>query len=463
MKTRLATALLALLACGGADAKTRAKPAVPAPAPLPWPCGAAKPPTLGTAPHAWPKKAAKEPAARAPFHDPVFGTCVVRVSDRAKDLSHKGEAVGITNEYSRVGPFNADGSLLLLRSVEATWYVYDAATLLPKKKLTLDGAVDPRWDPRDPDVLYYTPDTRLVRYHVSSDASDDVRDFKDVFPGRGVTRVWGRYEGSPSDDGKRWAFMASKDDGSTVGILTFDLGEDPGNKDQRTGRLLGAYDFAKHVPVKGLQEGGPDNISISHSGKYALVPFEYCERDAPLGSFDHPCGAMVFDADLRKARPLLRTIGHEDLVVLAGGHDGVVFQDNDTDNLSVIDLESGDKTDLLPLDFSKGNMGFHVSGRGWKRPGWAVVSAYTESAKRQRTWMDGVVFLVELVKGGRVVQLAHHHSLRDDRTGDKDYFSEPHTTANADLTRIVWTSNWGRVHTNVTDVYMAEVPGGPPR
>jgi hypothetical protein len=459
---RALVALAALLACGGADAKTRVKQAA-APAPLPWPCGTAKPATLGIQAHAWPKKAAKEPAARAPYHDPVFGTCVVRVSDRAHDLSHKGEAVGITNEYSRVQPFNADGSLLLLRSTEATWYVYDARTLLPKKKLTLDGAVDPRWDAKDPDLIYYSLDTRLVRYHVSSDQSDDVRDFKDIFPGRGVAQVWGRYEGSPSDDGRRWAFMATTEDGTTVGLVTFDLGEDPGNKDQKTGRILGVYDFAKHVPVKGLKDGGPDNVSISHSGKYVLVPFEYCERDAPLGTFDHPCGAMVFDADLKKARPLLRTLGHEDLVVLANGHDGVVFQDTDTDNLSMFDLETLEKTDLYALDFSKGNMGFHVSGRGFKRPGWAVVSAYTESAKRQRSWMVGVVFLVELQKGGRVVQIAHHHSLRDDRTGDKDYFSEPHTTTNPDMTRIVWTSNWGRVHTNVTDVYMAELPEGPPK
>jgi hypothetical protein len=45
-----------------------------------------------------------EPAPRVPSRDPVFGRCVVRVTDRTRD---KAEPGGLKNEYSRVQSFNA--------------------------------------------------------------------------------------------------------------------------------------------------------------------------------------------------------------------------------------------------------------------------------------------------------------------------------------------------------------------
>ncbi len=60
-----------------------------------------------------------EPPARAPFRDPVFGTCLVRVTDRYTDLSPDDESAGLKNEYARVQSFNADGSRILVRSIDA--------------------------------------------------------------------------------------------------------------------------------------------------------------------------------------------------------------------------------------------------------------------------------------------------------------------------------------------------------
>lgn len=71
-------------------------------------------------------------------------------------------------------------------------------------------------------------------------------------------------------------------------------------------------------------------------------------------------------------------------------------------------------------------------------------------------WMDNQVFAIELVAGGRVVRLAHAHSLYDD--AQKDYWAEPHASANRDLTRIVFTSNWGRTDTAAVDMYLIQLP-----
>ena len=54
-----------------------------------------------------------EPPARVPFRDPVFRTCVVRVTDRNTDISADDSSQGLKNEYSRVQSFNADGSYSL--------------------------------------------------------------------------------------------------------------------------------------------------------------------------------------------------------------------------------------------------------------------------------------------------------------------------------------------------------------
>ena len=66
-----------------------------------------------------------------PVRDPVFGRCVVRVTDRTRDLAPDDASAGIKNEYSRVQSFNADETLILARGIDATWYLYNAQTLQP--------------------------------------------------------------------------------------------------------------------------------------------------------------------------------------------------------------------------------------------------------------------------------------------------------------------------------------------
>ena len=71
--------------------------------------------------------------------------------------------------------------------------------------------------------------------------------------------------------------------------------------------------------------------------------------------------------------------------------------------------------------------------------------------------MDDHVFAVELKAGGRLVRLAHTQSLYDERM-EKDYWAEPHASANRDFTRILFTSNWGRSGTEEVEMFMIELP-----
>jgi hypothetical protein len=137
-----------------------------------------------------------EPAARVPFRDPTFGTCLVRVTDRTADLPSDDPSTGLKNEYSRVQSFNADGSRALVRSIEAYWYLYDTFSFQSLGQLPLE--VEPRWNASDPDLLTYFEESRLMSYNVRSGQRSLVHDFATDFPSQSLAAVWTRYEGSPS-------------------------------------------------------------------------------------------------------------------------------------------------------------------------------------------------------------------------------------------------------------------------
>jgi len=383
-----------------------------------------------------------EPSPRQWFTDPTFGTCLVRVTERANDLSPDDTSEGMVNEYSRVQSFNADGSRLLAHGTEGTWYLYDAQTLLPLGELAVE--VEPRWDPDDPDVLYYSDETRLMSLNVQSGSTTEVHDFADDFPGQNLVAVWTRHEGRPSRDGRYWGLLGQDQEWETVAFVVYDR-----QTDQVTLR-----------DVRGLPgvEEGIDHVTISPLGNYFLASFDhYCEHGY-LGDDANPCGLMVYDQDLTNGRSLLRIIGHYDPALDAQGREVIIYQDIDTDHISMLDLATGAVTPLWEIDFSYTEIGFHFSGLAFDRPGWAVVSTHHDDVATH-TWMDDQVLLVELKPGGRVVRLAHTHSLVDEsQPGEYYYWAEPHASANTDLTRVLFTTNWGRFDTGEVEVFMIALP-----
>jgi len=383
-----------------------------------------------------------EPPPRVPFRDPVFGTCLLRVTDRTADLSPDDPSVGLKNEYSRVQSFNADGSRILVRSIEANWYLYDAHTLQPLGQLPLE--VEPRWDASNPDLLYYSEETHLMAYSVRSGEQSLVHDFDMDFPDQSLAAVWTRYEGSPSLDGRYWGLMAQDQEWQTVALLVYDRVKD---------RVIATRDMREMSEI----EREIDSVTISPLGNYFLAYHDkYCEH-GQLGDDARPCGLMVYDRNLANGRGLLRIVGHSDTALDAQGREVLIYQDIDTDHISMLDLDNGTVTPLWPIDFSHTPIGLHFSGRAFRRPGWALVSTYSGGHPTDYTWMDDQVFAVELKPGGRVVRLAHTHSLVDENQ-EHDYWAEPHVSANPELTRVLFTSNWGRSGTGEVEMFMIALP-----
>lgn len=380
-----------------------------------------------------------EPTPRLPFRDPAFGRCLVRITDRGRDKSEPG---GLKNEYSRIQSFNADATRLLARGTDGTWRLYHAQTFQPLGQLPL--AIDPRWSATNPNLIYFSDETRLMSYNIATQETALVHEFANDFPSQNLAAVWTRYEGSPSQDGRWWGLMAEDQDWLAAALLVYDLNANQVIAELDTHRWL-------------TETREIDTVTISPLGNYFLVYMEkYCERGY-LGTEANPCGLMVYDRNLKNGRGLLRIIGHSDTALDTQGREVLVYQDIDTDYISMLDLATGTVTQLWLIDFTYTGIGLHISGCALDRPGWAVISTH-DGDIASHTWMDDSVFLIELKANGRVVRLAHTHSLVDE-TQEHDYRAEPQASANRDLTRIVFTSNWGRSGTEEVEMFMIALPG----
>ncbi|MBN1263938.1 MAG: hypothetical protein JXA25_00490 [Anaerolineales bacterium] len=385
----------------------------------------------------------EEPAARTPYLDAVFNTCIIRVTDRHTDIDPDDPSPGLKNEYSRVQSFNADGSLLLARGIEGTWYLYNAASLQPLGQLPLE--VEPRWSSSDPMLIYYIDETRLMFYNISTGQQTAVHEFRDDLPGYDPVMVWTRYESGPTMDTRYWGLMAQDQDWLPSAFLVYDL-----ETDQVTAlRDLRSWsEEAREI----------DTVAISPLGTYFLAYLDlYCE-EGELGDDQHPCGLMVYDRNLENGRSLLRIVGHSDTALDENGREVFVYQDIDTDTISMLDLESGQITPLHPIDFSHTAIGLHFSGRAYEKPGWVLVSTH-DGDTASHTWMDDQVFALELKPDGQVIHLAHTHSIVDE-SQEHDYWAEPHASVNQDFTRVLFTSNWGRSGSETVEMYMVYTPAG---
>jgi hypothetical protein len=243
-------------------------------------------------------------------------------------------------------------------------------------------------------------------------------------------------------DSRYWGLMAEDDTWLPVAFVVYD-------------RLTDGVTVRDMRSTPGIKDD-VDHVTISPLGTYFLASYDRaCDWDR-LGDDAHPCGLMVYDRALREGRSLLRVIGHYDTALDAQGREVIVYQDIDTDYISMLDLESGQVTPLWAIDFSHTPIGFHFSGLAYERPGWALISTYSGGYPDAYTWMDDQVFAIELRAGGRVARLAHTHSMVDPEA-EHDYWAEPHATTNGDMTRILFTSNWGRSGSEAVDMYMIEL------
>ncbi|MCM5680340.1 hypothetical protein M8A51_12450 [Schlegelella sp. S2-27] len=380
--------------------------------------------------HTAPVPALARPGKGEALLDPVHGSCVVRVTAHDQEPP-KGFA---RNDYSRRQAFNADDTRLLVVAQDGYWHLYDARTLKHLKVLSGPaGDAEPQWHPTDPALLYYLPTNgvgmRLHELNVKTGHSRVVADFgtrlRALWPR--AQSAWTRSEGSPSADGRYWAFQVDDDRWQGLGLFTYDLIED---------KILATYDFAAHGKVRA------DHLSMSPSGRHVVVSW----NDGPT----------AFTRELTQPRVLQRVGEHSDIALTADGDDAYVAIDYKANDgaLFMLNLRTGQRTDLFPTYVAGTATALHVSGKAYRRPGWVLVSTYADYGKAGQQWLHRRLFAVELKAKPRIVHLAHHHSRY------AKYWTEPHASANRDFTRLMFNSNWGTASETDVDAYMVLVPPG---
>lgn len=376
-----------------------------------------------------PMVSSSRPAKGAVFADPNYHTCVVRAADHTSD----GLSQFARNDYSRRQAFNSDNTRYLVYDANGSWYMYDASTLSKISELTqLGGDAEPQWDATDPQKLYYVPTnggTVLYQLNVVTNVQTVVGNFATGLPWSGVAHVWTKSEGSPSADSRYWCFMAENSGYNTLGIFTWD---------KQTNTVLGTYTTSNR----------PDHVSMAPSGNHCVV------------SWDAPTGTYSFSRTMQQERKLHTASEHSDLAIGADGSDYYVSIDYDAANGDVfmLNLDTGVRTDLFATYFGDGSTtAVHISGKAFRRPGWVVVSTYMHNNPLH--WLHEKVFLVQMAANPKIVNFTHTH--RVDATsvpyGAGDYWAEPHASANRDLTRIMFNSNWESGSSAVED-YMIVLP-----
>jgi len=429
---------------GGPDAAGRPRP-LPSPSPSPSPTPPTNNPscmyptgfTFVTGTNSVPPPDLPKPVRGVPFKDPVFSTCVVRFTDHVADNT-LGSA---RNDYSRRQAFNADDTLAVIYGGQGFWHLYDARSYRYIRRLNGPaGDAEPQWHPTDPNQLYYLPNYGgLVIYslNVTSNTTTTVASFAGRLPWPAAAHVWTKAEGSPSEDGRYWAFMVDDAAWNSLGLFTWDM---------QTDTILGT-----------LHTNGnrPDHVSISPSGNHVVA------------QWSAPWRVRAYNRTLTSHRVVDCAPNHSDLVKGSDGDDYYVaidYSSGGDPNCSpangyvfMRNLRTGVRTDLFPTYVNRTSTAAHFSGKAFRKPGWFLISTYATGwnppgeTYGKLEWLDEKVMAVELRANPKVLHLAHH------RSKYSDYWTEPHASVNRDFTRVIFNSNWGSVPDGI-DAYIVDLP-----
>ena len=369
-----------------------------------------------------PQPEISEPLVGVQITDSVFGTTFQRLTDaRAAGLD------GVFPDYSKRQAWNADETLLLLRTGDGEALLYEGRTYQFLKRLEVGGE-DVFWHPTNPLLLYYNPDNALHSFHVFTGEDLTLHTFAayDFANTRG--------EGNLSNDGRYYALVGQKYNQQTGEVRFQDL-------------ILFDLILNQVVNTLALPSNLPDFdwVSISPGGNFIVVDYASVET----GPFR---GVEVYDLEFQRLWQQPLGSGHSDLGLDAAGEEvlviGVYEPEPNRNYIKKYRLSDGQETVLLDMDWSFYN---HISCRNEARFDWCLVSTYDGEGRLEdstSSWLpfEDEILLVKLDGSQEVRRLTHHHSRRfSPQTPDSDtsvYFAEPHATISRRGERVVFGSNW---------------------
>ncbi len=314
---------------------------------------------------------------------------------------------------------------------EARFDIYSVTSLQLVRSLGVHPGGEPQWHPTNPDLLRhlagdnsYVGELKLYETNVRTGQTSEIADLTSRIQARlpNARYMEDRNEGAPSRDGNRYAWLVYDQNENQIGLVSYDLASD---------RVLGI--------TTDLGGGKVDWSSYSVNGNYVLA-----------GALN---GTFVYDADLSNRRVVTTATEHSDLALDKSGNDAYVYIDFNGGSptagwLVSVDLRTLKRTKIFDV-YDNANTSIHISGRGFDKPGWVVVSSY--NCKVPGAWSCDKVMAVEMVPNGRVVNLAHTYNCGD------QYWTETHASVNRSFTRVYFNSDGGSCGMDA-EVYQLQVP-----
>ncbi len=374
-----------------------------------------------------------KPALYETYQDPVYGTDIRRLTSAEGTRFNR-------NTYSRRQAENADGTLFLTYHGDAEYRVYGRASGELIRILPVHPDAEPQWHASDPDRIRYlagpnssTGDLQLYEVSVSSGEMSVVADLTARLQSQlpGALYMKDRAEGSPSANGDRYAWLVYNDREIPIGIVSYEVSTDS---------LLGVLPLTDQWEENNdTQLGRLDWVGTSPSGEYVIAGYWNV--------------TLVFNFDLTNERVVNQKADHSDIAIGADGEDVYVYIDfgatsPDAGFLVAVDLDTLERARLFEV-YSGANTSIHISGKGYNKPGWVVVSTY--NCKNPGAWSCDKVMAVELVPNARIVNLAHTYNC------GVDYWTETQAVVNREFTRVYFNSDGGSCGIDA-EVYEVTVP-----
>ena len=326
----------------------------------------------------------EKPALLEQRVDPAYGTPVTRLTSAAGTRFDR-------NTYSRRNPENVDGSLFFTYHGDATYNVYGVADgdLVTVTEIHPDG--EPQWHPSDPNRLRFlagddASSGELVLYEtdVRTGLVTAIADLSEPLTAQYDDALYlsDRAEGTPSQDGNRYAWLVYDDEEDPIAVVTYDLSNNS---------LGGVLDISE------TPGGRTDWVSVSPTGENVVLSGE--------------SGVFAYDFNLTNSRQLHDKAEHSDIALSASGDDVYVHVDFSADSptagwVVARNLQTGQTTRFFDL-YDNANTSIHFSGKAYDAPGWVVASTY--NCKEDFAWSCEKVFAFN-IDTGEIVNLAHTYN-----------------------------------------------------
>lgn len=378
------------------------------------------------------------PPRFSPIQDPAYGTSVER-------LTNADAGPWDRVDYSRRQAENADGTLFMTHvRTEENVYTFRIYSIdgEPINDLAIHPDGQPQWHPTEPDIIRHVdgPEAssgslRLMEINARTNERGATYDLSAQIQRRWPNALFMRdgEEGSPSVDGNHYAWAVYDGQEQLLGIVSYDL--ETGALESRDART---------------DQGRLDYVSASVTGDYVVA-----------GYVD---GTYVYDQALTDERLLFAGAEHSDLALDANGDDAHVYVDFDNGWVTSVNLETLEPTLMFSIYEGRSATSVHISGKGYDRPGWVVISTYSckedrgEEGEIPDGWACNKVFAAEMVPNGRILNLAHTYTCEGHGAAlEQRYYVETHAVVSRDFEHVYFNSNSNNCD-NIAEVYRITVP-----